>query len=66
MLPVSIHSKPRETSLATLYVVALIRLVNDGKRFPKVTEALAVTHDNELSSEHEDIVFIVPRNDNVC
>ncbi|KAK0212550.1 FAD dependent oxidoreductase [Desarmillaria ectypa] len=43
----------------------LIRLVNDGKRFPKVTEALAVTHDNELSSEHEDIVFIVPRNDNV-
>ncbi|KAK0486107.1 hypothetical protein IW261DRAFT_778991 [Armillaria novae-zelandiae] len=43
----------------------LIRLVNDGKRFPKVTEALAVTHDNELSSEHEDIVFIVPRNDNI-
>ncbi|KAG7449682.1 uncharacterized protein BT62DRAFT_600773 [Guyanagaster necrorhizus] len=43
----------------------LIRLVNDGKRFAKVTEALAVTHDNELSSEHEDIVFIVPRNDNI-
>ncbi|KAK0470262.1 FAD dependent oxidoreductase [Desarmillaria tabescens] len=43
----------------------LIRLVNDGKQFPKVTEALAVTHDNELSSEHEDIVFIVPRNDNI-
>ncbi|KAK0460967.1 FAD dependent oxidoreductase [Desarmillaria tabescens] len=43
----------------------LIRLVNDGKRFPKVTEALAVMHDNELSSEHEDIVFIVPRNDNI-
>ncbi|PBK73466.1 nucleotide-binding domain-containing protein [Armillaria solidipes] len=44
---------------------ALIRLVNDGKRFPKVNEALAVTHDNELSSDHEDIVFIVPRNDNI-
>ncbi|KAK0194984.1 FAD dependent oxidoreductase [Armillaria mellea] len=43
---------------------ALIRLVNDGKQFPKVNEALAVTHDNELSADHEDIVFIVPRNDN--
>ncbi|KAG7446681.1 FAD dependent oxidoreductase [Guyanagaster necrorhizus] len=43
---------------------ALIRVVNDGKQFPKVKEALAVTHDNELSTDHEDIVFIVPRNDN--
>ncbi|KIY71401.1 FAD dependent oxidoreductase [Cylindrobasidium torrendii FP15055 ss-10] len=42
---------------------ALIRVVNDGKKFPKVTEALAVTHD-ETRGEDEDIVFIVPRNDN--
>ncbi|KAF9021630.1 hypothetical protein BDZ89DRAFT_1137876 [Hymenopellis radicata] len=42
---------------------ALIRVVNDGKAFPKVTEALAVTHD-DTRGENEDIVFIVPRNDN--
>ncbi|KAF8991439.1 FAD dependent oxidoreductase [Hymenopellis radicata] len=42
---------------------ALIRVVNDGKAFPKVTEALAVTHD-DTRGEDEDIVFIVPRNDN--
>ncbi len=41
---------------------ALIRVVNDGARFPKVTEALAVTHD-DARGEDEDIVFIVPRND---
>ncbi|KAF9010337.1 hypothetical protein BDZ89DRAFT_1143556 [Hymenopellis radicata] len=38
---------------------ALIRVVNDGKAFPKVTEALAVTHD-DTRGEDEDIVFIVP------
>ncbi|KAF9016612.1 FAD dependent oxidoreductase [Hymenopellis radicata] len=42
---------------------ALIRVVNDGSKFPKVTEALAVTHD-DTRGEDEDIVFIVPRNDN--
>lgn len=42
---------------------ALIRVVNDGKKFPRVTEALAVTHD-DTRGEDEDIVFIVPRNDN--
>lgn len=42
---------------------ALIRVVNDGTKFPKVTEALAVTHD-DTRGEDEDIVFIVPRNDN--
>ncbi len=31
--------------------------------FPKVTKALAVTHD-DTRGEDEDIVFIVPRNDN--
>ncbi|KIY66452.1 nucleotide-binding domain-containing protein [Cylindrobasidium torrendii FP15055 ss-10] len=41
---------------------ALIRVVNDGVKFPKVTEALAVTHD-DTHGEDEDIVFIVPRND---
>ncbi|KAF9021772.1 FAD dependent oxidoreductase [Hymenopellis radicata] len=43
---------------------ALVRVVNDGKIFPKVTEALVVTHDN-TRGEDEDIVFIVPRNDNI-
>ncbi|KAF9016600.1 FAD dependent oxidoreductase [Hymenopellis radicata] len=43
---------------------ALIRVVNDGTKFPKVTEALAVTHD-DTRGEDEDIVFIVPRNDNI-
>ncbi|KAF8902171.1 FAD dependent oxidoreductase [Mucidula mucida] len=42
---------------------ALIRVVNDGSKFPKITEALAVTHD-DTRGEDEDIVFIVPRNDN--
>jgi len=38
---------------------ALVRLVNDGQRFPKLTEAHCVSHDN-VTSEDE-IVFIVPR-----
>ncbi|KAF8877515.1 FAD dependent oxidoreductase [Infundibulicybe gibba] len=40
---------------------ALIRVINDGKRFPIVKEALCVSHDD--THEAEDIVFIVPRND---
>ncbi|KAK0465938.1 FAD dependent oxidoreductase [Desarmillaria tabescens] len=44
---------------------ALIRVVNDGKRFPKVNEALVVTHDDRLGTDVEDIVFIVPRNEKV-
>lgn len=59
---------------------ALIRVINDGTKFPKVTEALCVTHDDNRGED--DIVFIgpfpysfsqnkysihdlVPRNDNV-
>jgi D-amino-acid oxidase len=41
---------------------ALIRVVNDGTKFPLVTEALCVTHDDSNGTK-EDIVFIVPRND---
>lgn len=41
---------------------ALIRVVNDGKRFPRVTQALCVTHD-ESKPDEDTIVFIVPRND---
>lgn len=41
---------------------ALIRVVNDGSKFPLVTEALCVTHDDERGAV-DDIVFIVPRND---
>ncbi|KAF5372402.1 hypothetical protein D9757_011615 [Collybiopsis confluens] len=43
---------------------AIIRVKNDGTKFPKITEALAVTHD-DTSATGEDIVFIVPRNDNI-
>ncbi|THH02300.1 hypothetical protein EW026_g587 [Hermanssonia centrifuga] len=42
---------------------ALIRVVNDGTRFPLVTEALVVAHDYEKRDDDGGIVFIVPRND---
>jgi D-amino-acid oxidase len=44
---------------------ALIRVVNDGSIFPKVEQALAVSHDDANGADAEDIVFIVPRNNNV-
>lgn len=43
---------------------AIIRVKNDGTKFPKLTEALAVTHDETYGTD-EDMVFIVPRNDNI-
>ncbi|KAJ8469198.1 hypothetical protein ONZ45_g16974 [Pleurotus djamor] len=42
---------------------ALIRVINDGTKFPKVNEALCVSHDDTHGADAEDIVFIVPRND---
>lgn len=42
---------------------ALIRVHNDGVHFPKITEAHCVSHDEE--QDDQDIVFIVPRGDNV-
>ena len=42
---------------------ALIRVVNDGTRFPIVKEALVVAHDYEKRDDDGGIVFIVPRND---
>lgn len=41
---------------------AMIRVMNDGKDFPKVKAALAVSAD--AASDNE-MVFIVPRNDNI-
>lgn len=41
---------------------AMIRVINDGKDFPKVKAALAVSAD--VSSDNE-MVFIVPRNDRI-
>lgn len=41
---------------------AMIRVINDGKDFPKVKAALAVSAD--ASSDNE-MVFIVPRNDSI-
>lgn len=42
---------------------ALIRVLNDGSRFPVVSEALVVANDYEKRDEDGGIVFIVPRND---
>lgn len=42
---------------------ALIRVVNDGRKFSLVTEALVVTHDHDKRDDDGGIVFIVPRND---
>lgn len=42
---------------------ALIRVVNDGTKFPKVTEALVVANDYNKRDDDGGIVFIVPRND---
>lgn len=44
---------------------ALIRVVNDGTKFPKVNEALVVAHDVAKRDEDGGIVFIVPRNDRI-
>jgi D-amino-acid oxidase len=50
---------------ATCYPIrgALIRAINDGKRFPKVTKSMTITADAVHDSN--EIVFIVPRNDNI-
>lgn len=41
---------------------AMIRVINDGKDFPKVKSALAFSADAALDNE---MVFIVPRNENI-
>lgn len=41
---------------------ALIRLINDGKRFPKISTAMSISADAARDNE---IVFLVPRNDNI-
>lgn len=58
------HTSIRLAADPTVYPLrgALIRVINDGKKFPKVTQALGVTFDAERGQE---IVFIVPRNDNI-
>ena len=45
------------------YRGALLRLINDGKDFPKVDAALTITADPAHSPT--EIVFILPRNDNI-
>lgn len=41
---------------------ALLRLINDGKDFPKITTAMSISADAGPDNE---IVFLVPRNDNI-
>ncbi|KAI0418744.1 nucleotide-binding domain-containing protein [Xylaria grammica] len=49
----------------TVYPIrgGLIRVINDGTAFPKVNAALTITADAAHSSN--EIVFLVPRNDNI-
>ena len=42
---------------------SLVRMKNDGKRFPRVTEAHCVSH--RQGSDEQDIVFIVPRGEDM-
>ena len=42
---------------------ALVRVINDGSRMPKVTEAHCVSHPE--GSTEQDMVFIVPRGENM-
>ncbi|KIY68871.1 hypothetical protein CYLTODRAFT_421206 [Cylindrobasidium torrendii FP15055 ss-10] len=60
---VNVHETAGDESVYPLRG-ALVRVINDGTRFPKVTDALAVTHDDTYGTP-EDMVFIVPRNDNI-
>ncbi|MBB5077970.1 FAD-dependent oxidoreductase [Nonomuraea endophytica] len=43
---------------------ALVRVLNDGTRIPKIEEAHCVSHD-ERNGDEQDIVFIVPRGENL-
>ncbi|KAL4946470.1 hypothetical protein BDV06DRAFT_218397 [Aspergillus oleicola] len=44
---------------------AVLRVINDGSRFPKVTSSLIVTAETNADGTYEDIALIVPRNDNI-
>ena len=52
------------TSDSTCYPLrgALLRFINDGQDFPKITAAMSIAADASLDNE---IVFLVPRNDNI-
>jgi D-amino-acid oxidase len=52
----------RETEMYPLRG-ALVRMKNDGKRFPRITEAHCVSHVH--GSDQQDIVFIVPRGEDM-
>ena len=42
---------------------ALIRVINDGKKFPKVDSALTISAD--AARKTSEIIFLLPRNDNI-
>lgn len=42
---------------------ALVRVKNDGTKMPKITKAYCISHDE--SSDNQDIIFIVPRGNNM-
>lgn len=44
---------------------ALIRVINDGRRFPIVKNPLVVAYDAAKRDEDGGIVFIIPRNDRI-
>ena len=42
---------------------ALVRVINDGSRFPRITSAMSISLDGREGNQ--DMIFIVPRNDNI-
>lgn len=52
----------RETEMYPLRG-ALVRMKNDGRRFPKVTESHCISH--RQGSDRQDIIFIVPRGEDM-
>ena len=44
---------------------AVLRIVNDGKDFPKIEKAMIWSTDSDACGKFLDVVFMVPRNDNI-
>ena len=43
----------------------VLRVVNDGKDFPRVTTATVVSTETDDTGNYMDVIFMVPRNDNI-
>ena len=43
----------------------VLRVVNDGKDFPRITTAAIVSTETDETGNYRDVIFMVPRNDNI-